>query len=99
MPLQITCPNCQAQFNVADQVRGKKVRCKVCQEPFTAREEEVEEERPRARRASEDRLHAEPRPARAPRPPLAEEEEDDRARPVRRKSRDERPSERGAPVG
>src|SRR5207253_362093 len=34
MPVTTTCPSCQTVYNLADSLRGKKVRCKECQEPF-----------------------------------------------------------------
>jgi predicted Zn finger-like uncharacterized protein len=30
MPIPTTCPHCQTAYSLADQLRGKKVRCKVC---------------------------------------------------------------------
>lgn len=34
MPVKTTCPTCQASYTLADSSRGKKVRCKNCQQPF-----------------------------------------------------------------
>ncbi len=36
MPIRIACPNCESSFNVPENVRGKKVRCPECQDPFVA---------------------------------------------------------------
>jgi predicted Zn finger-like uncharacterized protein len=30
MPIPTTCPHCKTAYSLADQLRGKKVRCKVC---------------------------------------------------------------------
>ena len=38
MATRIVCPHCQSAFNVNDATLGKKVRCKSCEEAFTARE-------------------------------------------------------------
>ncbi len=35
MSLRITCPGCKASYPVDDELRGKKVRCKKCDEPVT----------------------------------------------------------------
>ncbi len=48
MAIRIVCPHCQADFNVAETSIGKKLRCKSCDEAFTA--EETEDE-PVARKA------------------------------------------------
>jgi predicted Zn finger-like uncharacterized protein len=34
MPIRVTCPHCQTVGVVADEVRGKAVRCKKCGRPF-----------------------------------------------------------------
>jgi predicted Zn finger-like uncharacterized protein len=36
MPIAATCPNCQANYTLRDEMRGKTVRCKQCQKPFVA---------------------------------------------------------------
>jgi predicted Zn finger-like uncharacterized protein len=33
---RVVCPNCQAGYNVPDELLGKTVRCKGCQQPFAA---------------------------------------------------------------
>src|SRR5437879_3095576 len=30
MPIRITCPSCDESYNVSDELRGKKVKCKSC---------------------------------------------------------------------
>jgi HEAT repeat protein len=35
MPISTACPQCQTEYNLADQMRGKRARCKKCQQPFT----------------------------------------------------------------
>jgi hypothetical protein len=34
MAIQTACPACNAQYNLADHLEGKTVKCKGCQEPF-----------------------------------------------------------------
>lgn len=34
MPIFIPCPGCHTQHSLPDMLRGKRVRCKVCQRPF-----------------------------------------------------------------
>src|SRR5690242_17990991 len=53
MPIQISCPTCQRQLRVPDNLIGELVKCPSCQNTFTAeavessplREEGVREER------------------------------------------------------
>jgi predicted Zn finger-like uncharacterized protein len=35
MPVRTACPHCQTAYNVPDELAGRKVRCKQCQQPFT----------------------------------------------------------------
>src|SRR5262245_50308659 len=35
MPLSVSCPGCGAAYTLADSLRGRKVRCKHCQETIT----------------------------------------------------------------
>ncbi len=37
MSLRITCPHCERTYVLDEELRGKKVRCKGCQKPFTIR--------------------------------------------------------------
>jgi hypothetical protein len=41
MPIQVACPNCQKQYNLAPRLAGKRVRCKSCQTDFPVPNEEV----------------------------------------------------------
>lgn len=38
MPLRVICPGCQTEFELHDQLRGRKVRCKKCETAFAAEE-------------------------------------------------------------
>jgi predicted Zn finger-like uncharacterized protein len=42
MSLETLCPNCGAVYRLVDQVAGRKVRCKACQQVFTANPQEGE---------------------------------------------------------
>ena len=33
MAIRVVCPHCDATFSVADELRGKKVRCRDCEKP------------------------------------------------------------------
>lgn len=37
MPIRTTCPNCQTPYTLADNLAGKKVRCKNCEEVIAVR--------------------------------------------------------------
>src|SRR2546423_107586 len=37
MPIDAICPKCQTTYRLADNMQGKQVRCKGCQQPFPAR--------------------------------------------------------------
>lgn len=71
MPIPATCPSCNTSYQLADTMRGKRVRCKSCSEVFDVRDEDTM------------RIQASPRPdTRVAR----EEDDDDRDRPpVRRR--------------
>src|SRR2546421_2887542 len=55
MAFETFCPNCGAVYRLIDQAAGRKVRCKACEQVFTARPEEgeyteiepVDDDRPR----------------------------------------------------
>ena len=34
MPFQVVCPGCQKKYNLADEVRGKTIRCSACSKTF-----------------------------------------------------------------
>jgi predicted Zn finger-like uncharacterized protein len=98
MPIQISCPSCQRQLRVPDNLMGQMVKCPSCQNTFTAT---VEESPPTSRREENVREEA-PRP-RERREPLEERYEEEAA-PRRRRRRDEddlddRPSRRRSREG
>ena len=35
MPILMSCPSCGREYNLADTMEGKTVRCKDCDETFT----------------------------------------------------------------
>jgi predicted Zn finger-like uncharacterized protein len=68
MAIQITCPNCDTALRVPDEMVGKKVRCKACQEIFLAREprrrreDGEDDERPVRRRHKDKPVRQQGRP-------------------------------------
>jgi len=107
MPLQISCPHCDASFNVADTMSGKKVRCKSCQEIFVVKEsrapevEEVEEE-PQERRPKkvDQRLQTKPKPASSSSSGTRRrDDDDDEDEAPRRRPKKAAKKKQGAPVG
>ncbi|MBV9122679.1 MAG: hypothetical protein JO112_04930, partial [Planctomycetes bacterium] len=89
MPEIVSCPECQRQLRVPDDLLGKRVKCPSCSTTFTAtpvsqsapapeEEEEEESPRPRSRAAEPSEEEEEPETG-------IEEEE----RPRRRRRRDE----------
>jgi hypothetical protein len=59
MAFTTVCPNCDARLSAPDTVRGKKVKCKKCGEPFVARPapatEDDEDDLPRPRKKGKGR--------------------------------------------
>src|SRR5262249_50594421 len=49
LTIPIHCPHCRAHFVLSAQLRGKRVRCRECQETFTVEPEDVLEARPVSR--------------------------------------------------
>jgi predicted Zn finger-like uncharacterized protein len=95
MPIQISCPSCQRQLRVPDNLMGQMVKCPSCQNTFVA---SVEESAPPPRREENVREDA-PAPREKRREPLEERYEEE-AEPRRRRRRDgdefdDRPSRRG----
>ncbi len=89
MAIRVVCPSCDATFNVADELEGKKVRCRECKEPVPVRAA-----RPRRRDEDdsdddrEERIQSRPRKAAAPLPPARrrdDEDDDEDDRPAVRK--------------
>ena len=96
--MRAVCPKCDRAYNLPDDKRGKKLRCKNCEEVFVARDVEDEDEEDRARRSRGVR----PMPAwpRAGRGRVADadddEDEDEERRPRRRKKQE---PANGPPLG
>jgi len=94
MPSIISCPSCQKQLKVPDDLIGKSVKCPGCKETFTAQTMGKSAAAP----AREDVVEK-PRKKAAP-PPEDDEDEDEAPRkPVKRRAaddddEDERPSQR-----
>lgn len=91
MAIQAHCPHCQAKFQVKDELKGKKIRCKECQDVFTVGD------------AIQQKVRAGSSPAKKTRlaPPIDEQDDDDdRRRPERGESKrrrdddDDRPRKR-----
>jgi hypothetical protein len=34
MPIRITCPSCKAAYPIANELRGKRIRCRECDRPL-----------------------------------------------------------------
>src|SRR5438552_17728040 len=62
MSIKALCPGCNTSYTLADTLRGKKIRCKKCQEVFVAEEAAPEDEEASAE--PEEAEAAEDRPAR-----------------------------------
>ncbi|MFO0880501.1 MAG: trypsin-like peptidase domain-containing protein [Gemmataceae bacterium] len=83
MAIDITCPHCRSSFRVADEILGKRVRCKSCQEPFVAREGRGKDEDDEP----EERIQQTPAPRRAGAPASRRRDEDDEEEREPRSSR------------
>lgn len=94
MPIRCRCPGCKTPYELAEQLAGKKVRCKKCQTSFAvpaparAKEEpplveEIEEVLDAELAAPEDGVQTSPRTRRPATPPRA----GDRRRPDERTDR------------
>ena len=96
--IRITCPSCRAAYTVDDGLRGKKIRCKKCEEVFAVQPargaDHDDEESPR----SDRRIAAKPVPKAPVRAPRDEEEDERPARkPARARDDDEETPERRPP--
>jgi predicted Zn finger-like uncharacterized protein len=78
MAITTTCPGCNASYQLADSMLGKKVRCKSCSEVFAVRSKT----RVPDRDEDEERIQASPRPARRV---VRDEEDEDEERPQPRR--------------
>jgi predicted Zn finger-like uncharacterized protein len=90
MSIQATCPNCKSSYNLRDEMRGKTVRCKQCQQPFVAggavKARVVEDEPEEAPTRRPGAIQA--RPGSTP-PPVKGRVVDDKPRPRRRDDDDD----------
>jgi predicted Zn finger-like uncharacterized protein len=77
VPFRTNCPNCDSSYNLPDNMAGKKVRCKQCQQVFEANP-------PRSKTAPQPGAAAKKPPAAAPRRPAPA---DDPPRPVKKAPR------------
>ena len=59
MAVNVNCPGCRTSYPVTEDLLGKKIRCKKCQETFTATAAKA----PAAARATDERITSR-RPAR-----------------------------------
>jgi S1-C subfamily serine protease len=78
------CPHCDAAFNVADDLRGKKVRCRECEKPVpvvAAKPRKADPDDDEREERLQSKKPQKPVPASARR-----RDDDDEARPVRRKA-------------
>ena len=64
MPIHVVCPECQSAYDLAEEQRGKKVRCKKCANVFLA--ETAAPAKPAPKEAVREVKAALPRPDRAP---------------------------------
>jgi predicted Zn finger-like uncharacterized protein len=85
MAVPVICPGCRTSYPVTEDLLGKKIRCKKCQETFTAA---VGKATANVRRPADERITTRPKPAAA----RYEDDEDDvpqrngngRGRPIAR---------------
>src|SRR5438876_11884212 len=59
MSIQMACPGCGATYTLADELKGKKIRCKKCEEIFAVNGV--------AKRVAEDAIEAAEKPRPGPR--------------------------------
>ena len=91
MPIQISCPSCQRQLRVPDNLMGKTVKCPSCQTAFEAVAEQAPpsapaEEEPPRRRAEREESYQEEAPVRRSRRSRDDDDDDlDDDRPRRRR--------------
>jgi predicted Zn finger-like uncharacterized protein len=78
MSITATCPGCNASYQLADTMLGKKVRCKSCSEVFVVRSKKSVPDRDE----DEERIQSSPRPTRRV---VQDEDEEDEERPQPRR--------------
>lgn len=54
MPFSVTCPNCDAELTIPDEVAGKKIRCEACSEAFRAEPPSPEKKTTKPARVTDD---------------------------------------------
>jgi predicted Zn finger-like uncharacterized protein len=74
MSIATTCPSCDASYQLADTMLGKKVRCKSCSEVFVVRSKRSVPDRDE----DEERIQSSSRPARRV---VRDEDDEDEGRP------------------
>lgn len=83
MAIRVVCPHCDAAFNVAEELKGKKVRCRECEKPVpvvAAKPQKMDDQEER-----EERVQSKPRkPMPAPARRRGDEEVE---RPARRQAK------------
>jgi hypothetical protein len=84
MVLRARCPNCGLDYTLADTVRGKRLRCKECQEFFTA-DEAADKTEPEGRLARPGTTLPAARPVEEERPRRRSRPDDDERRAGARK--------------
>jgi uncharacterized paraquat-inducible protein A len=87
MAITVTCPNCDYELRLRDELAGKKIRCPKCQGSLQVPEDDVAEEEEAPRRRSDKGVVASRRSHRAEEDE-AEEEPQEEERP-RKKGRKE----------
>jgi len=92
MPIEVFCPGCGARYRLHDSVAGKKVRCKQCEQAFTAEPASgpTKPSEPCPKIDPPIRQPKTPSAAaltRRPRPPVDDEDEDTDPRPARRRGK------------
>lgn len=76
MSVSATCPNCDAKFQLGDELAGKRVKCRKCSHVFTLPAEDNEDEQ----------ISATPPKRKGPPPPPSKNGDRERSRPkIRRK--------------
>jgi predicted Zn finger-like uncharacterized protein len=78
MAITTTCPGCSTKYQLADTMRGKKVRCKSCSETFTVRDRPIAPDRDE----NEEAIQSSPRPAKRV---ARYEDDEDTGRPLPRR--------------
>lgn len=93
MPIDVSCPTCETTFRLADNQRGKRVRCRHCADTFTVPGDTADESKLTSS-GDDDRLQGEPRPARAAATSAARNEDDE----APRRRADRKPAPTSSPL-